>query len=143
MKEKSVIKVNGFLQNCYRLNTVSNSIVSHSNSSKEYESLERVDFDNGFVEVIQNKEYPINSDSVTSFADGVDYKRDPMQAIANSPQRVNLGDITEAQKFLQNPMNYRRVYEDTCARLQEYFKSQAQVKAPNSSEKIMEDNVND
>lgn len=53
--------------------------------------------------MIVEKDYPINSESVSSLAEGADYRNDPAQAIAQAPKRVNLGDVTEAQAFLNNP----------------------------------------
>lgn len=117
-------KIGGYVQNVFRLNSVNATTTVRPTNYKKgtvYESLEKVDLPSGYVQTIVEKDYPITRESVTSFADGADYKNDPLQAIANAPQRVNLGDITQAQEFLQNPLNFARVYEDTKAKLAEYF----------------------
>lgn len=75
---------------------------------------------NGYLEVLEKKDYPINADSVSSYADSANYRNDPAQAVANAPKRVNLGDITEAQAFIRdNPQQALREYRDILARLQD------------------------
>lgn len=126
-------KVGGYVQNVFRLNSVNTTTTVRPTNYKEgtvYESLEKVDLPSGYVQTIVEKDYPITKESVTSFADGADYKNDPLQAIANAPQRVNLGDITQAQEFLQNPLNFARVYEDTKAKLAEYFAREREKQSP-------------
>lgn len=130
MKKKQV-KICGFKQNCYKVGTTGAGVsLSPNKEQLKYESLEKVMLPNGYIEEIQEKDYPINSKSVTSYADGADYRNDPVQAIANAPNRVNLGDVTEAQKFLENPQNTIRVMKDTLQTLERYYASQKQVQKP-------------
>lgn len=73
--------------------------------------------------MIVEKDYPINSESVSSLAEGADYRNDPAQAIAQAPKRVNLGDVTEAQAFLNNPQYAASLFADVKAKLNAYYSS--------------------
>lgn len=133
MQEKKPVIIAGRLQNCYRIDGrtkpvgVPSSIASHT--IKQYNSLERVAERNGYRDEIQRKDYPINSESVTSYADGADYRRDPAQAIANAPKRVNLGDISEAQDFLrENPQEAALRYKSILDKVEAYFAAKEKEK---------------
>lgn len=119
------VRIGGYRQNVYRKDTT--GIISETTrpnrTQEKYVSLEKKTLPNGYVEELVLKDYPINSDSVSSFADGADYRNDPAQAIAQAPQRVNLGDITEAQAFLENPQSKARLFNDVKAKLEAYYKS--------------------
>lgn len=119
------ISICGYKQNCYRLDRnidLSSSVTSTPNKEQEkYESLEKQMLPNGYVEGIVLKDYPINSKSVSSLAEGADYRNDPLQAISQAPSRVNLGDITEAQKFLENPQNNARIFSYVKEKIAEYY----------------------
>lgn len=134
IEEKKPVKICGFKQNCYKIGTTGGIVGVANFPNKEqlkYVSLEKVALPNGYVEELVEKDYPINSDSVSSYADGADYRNDPAQAVANAPARVNLGDVREAQKFLENPQNALRIMQDTCAKLEKYYeetKKQESVK---------------
>lgn len=135
MKDKVIIGT--YAQNCYRLDGTMRAYISNEKFKQDkYLSLEKVNLPNGYIEKLVEKDYPINSESVSSLADGADYRNDPLQAIAQAPQRVNLGDITEAQKFLENPQNNAKIFESVKAQLLEYFKRQSVEK---SSEKPVVD----
>lgn len=127
MKE---VKINSFKQNGIVLRNVPHTIVSEEQKNKtqeKYTVLEKQMLENGYVEMVVEKDYPINSDSVSSMAEGADYKNDPMQAIAKERPRVNLGDITQAQEFLQNPQNAKRIFEQTKMRLAQYYAQQREI----------------
>lgn len=133
---KKAVKICGVAQNCYIMAGYDKAIAKETNRTQmKYDSLEKKMLDNGYLEILEKKDYPINSDSVTSLADGADYKNDPLQAIANAPTRVNLGDITQAQEFLKNPQNFARVYEDTKMRLAEYYAKQRELTEVQAGEK--------
>lgn len=123
MNEKKPIVVNGFAQNVYRIGTRGGvtAVKVHTPPQKTYVSLEKQMLPNGYVQTLVEKDYPINSASVTSYADGADYRNDPNQAIANAPQRVNLGDITQTQAFLENPQNNARIMSETLGKLKKYY----------------------
>lgn len=127
-KEKTLldmrpVRVGTFRQNCYRLDS-REGIRKHPrpNVTKEtYISQEKVMLPNGYAEELVEKTYPINSESVSSFAEGADYRNDPAQAIAQASQRVNLGDITEAQDFLKNPQNNAKMFKEVKSKLEAYY----------------------
>lgn len=123
--EKKRISVFGIRQNCYRFcgGRVSDVTLSPNKTQKKYTILERKTLPNGYVDEMVERDYPINSESVTSYADSADYRNDPAQAVANAPKRVNLGDLTEAQAFLANPQNQARVCKDTLDKLKVYYNS--------------------
>lgn len=114
------VKILGVMQNCYRRDVDPLYAVpkKKDDTVKTYLSLERKNLPNGFIEHVEEKDYPINAESVTSYADGADYRRDPAAAVANAPKRVNLGDITQVQDFIKNePQQAVRVYRDVLAKL--------------------------
>lgn len=126
MEIKEQVSLGGYPQNCYRIATSGGQSVQRTVPTvKGYVSLEKKTLPNGYVEELTIKDYPINSQSVSSLADGADYRNDPAQAVANAPKRVNLGDVTEAQAFLQNPQNQARIYHDVMSKLLDYYKNQA------------------
>lgn len=140
-KEKSLldmrpVRVGTFRQNCYRVDS-RDGIRKHPrpNVTKEtYISQEKVLLPNGFVEELVEKTYPINSDSVSSYAEGADYRNDPAQAIANASQRVNLGDITAAQEFLKNPQNNAKMFNEIKSKLEAYYSAITQLEKEKSIE---------
>lgn len=116
---------------CYRLDA--SEIVTPpprpNRTLSKYYSLEREELPAGFQETVVQKDYPINSDSVSSYLESSDYRNDPVQAIANAPKRVNLGDISEAQEFIKNsPVEATKQYADILTKVAQYFKNQSQVK---------------
>lgn len=126
------VVIGGLKQNCYVKDILTGTRdIKKFETQKTYDSLERKKLPNGYTEEIEVKDYPINSASVTSYADGADYRNDPLQAIANAPKRTNLGDVTELQAFLngQDPQSAIRVYKDVISKLEAYAKAQEEVKA--------------
>lgn len=141
-KEKTLldmrpVRVGTFRQNCYRLDS-RDGIRKHPrpNVTKEtYISQEKVMLPNGYAEELVEKTYPINSESVSSFAEGADYRNDPAQAIAQVSQRVNLGDITEAQEFLKNPQNNAKMFKEVKSKLEAYYKAITSIEEEKSEVK--------
>ena len=133
---KKDLYLNGFKQNSIRIetyNTPKRVTPNPQKTQEKYEVLERVELPNGYIEGIVVKDYPINSESISSLAEGADYKNDPMQAIAKAPERVNLGDITQAQKFLENPQNFARMFR-TVQKALENFQTQNQLNSQAKSQ---------
>lgn len=128
------IKICGYRQNCYRKDSIGLSHTSSPNRTQQkYLSLEKKILSNGYVEGIVQKDYPISSESVSSLAEGADYRNDPAQAIAQAPKRVNLGDVTEAQAFLENPQQSARLFNDVKAKLAAYYSSVTKTDEGSSS----------
>lgn len=112
---KKEVKIVTARQNCYIVaGAVEHKLtdINKHETQKHYFSMERVSKDRGFSDEIIKKDYPITSESVSSYAESADYKRDPIGAIANAPKRQNLGDVTQVQEFLAgDPMQALRVFE--------------------------------
>lgn len=116
------VKVNTVRQNCYvrDIRPVEDDTVNQS-LCKKYSVLEKKQLPNGYIEEVVEKDYPITPESVKSYADSADYRNDPMQAIANAPKRVNLGDVTEVQKFIESdPQEAVRVFRDVAKQLEKF-----------------------
>lgn len=126
IEEKKPITIMGVRQNCYVVPVLSaqdGMTVNPSKTIAKYTMLEKQQLPNGYTEAVVEKDYPINSASVTSYADGADYRNDPAQAIANASKRVNLGDVTQAQEFMSNPQNYANIAKTTLDGLRKYYES--------------------
>lgn len=122
--ENKEAKICGLRQNCYVVDTNDNSKNRHIEPRKYYASLEKRMLPNGYVFELEKVEYPINSETVTSYIDSADYRRDPMAAIANAPKRVNLGDISEVQNFIAtNPQEAVRMYRAVGEQLEKYYQN--------------------
>lgn len=131
------VQLQGVLQNCFRrISTgIAPKIPKKDMTIKTYESLERKNLPNGFIEQVEVKDYPINSKSVTSYADGADYRNDPAQAIENAKKRVNLGDISTAQQFLEeNPYETARAYASVLKQIQSLANFNETKKEPPKAE---------
>lgn len=125
------VKVNTVRQNCYvrDIRPVEDDTVKQS-LCKKYSVLEKQQLPNGYIEEVIEKDYPITPESVKSYADSADYRNDPMQAIANAPKRVNLGDVTEVQKFIESdPQEAVRVFRDVAKQLEKYSAQKAEKPA--------------
>lgn len=131
-EEKRPILINGIPQNVFALRQKKDFSVipAHLKNTtiKKYNTLERKALPNGFCEELQRKDYPINSDSVSSYVESSDYRNDPAQAIANAPKRVNLGDISQVQEFVRdNPVQAVGQYADILQKVADYFKAQSKT----------------
>lgn len=134
-QEKTQIKVNGIKQNCYRRDIVSEFKKQErkDDTVKTYVSLEEKKLPNGIIQALEVKDYPINSASVTSYADGADYRRDPNAAIENARKKVNLGDVTQLQDFIESdPLRAVRVFRDVADKLAKYYETQKKGEDPSS-----------
>lgn len=118
------IKVNTLRQNCFasECREASVSTVSHDYKIKKYQSLEKHILPNGMTFDLEEVDYPITPESVTSYVDSADYRRDPLGAIASAPKRVNLGDISQVQDFIkENPQEAIRLYRSVGEQLAKYY----------------------
>lgn len=133
--EKKQIKICGIRQNCYALDINLNikDLKKKNNTITSYPSLEKKKLPNGYVEQVEVKDYPINSDSITSYVDGADYRRDPATAVAQSKKRVNLGNIADVQDFLRNnPQEAVRLARNVSQTLEAFINQSAKQTEPKS-----------
>lgn len=121
--ERKPVIINGYKQNCYFRDIPINPLLTKNpnNTQDKYFALERKNLPNGYVEEIVEKDYPINPDSLYSYAESADYRNDPNQAIAKAPKRVNLGDVSGVQEFLANdPQRAMTTYRDVLSRVKQF-----------------------
>lgn len=85
---------------------------------KQYIELQEETAQNGVVERYVAVDYPITPESVNSYADSADYRKNP-DVIKNAVPRKNLGDISEVQKVMSNDMTEMRTM---FAKMQEVMK---------------------
>lgn len=123
------IKTNLLRQNCYLRDTTVNSQLD-SFPPDSYVSLDEVVTDKGIELNESVQPYPITPQYVNSFVDSSDYRRDPLNAIANSSVRTNLGDITEIQDVLSMDSSQARILYN---QLQERFSNAQKVDSDSSS----------
>lgn len=101
---------------------------------------ERVELPTGYYEKLVEREYPITSESVSSYADTADFRNDPLGAIASAPKRVNLGDITGVQEFANgDPQKAISTYREVLGKISNYLVQLSQqqpvpAKEPNKGE---------
>lgn len=128
------VLIGGFPQNFYmRAQTIDTSSIPEHLKNKEqktYLAQERQELPSGFMDVVVEKDYPINSESVSSYIETSDYRYDPQNAIANARKRINLGDITQTQEFMgTNPIQASTKYSEVMQKVADYFKAQEAKKA--------------
>lgn len=92
---------------------------------RKYVELQEVPTQNGFVEHYVELDYPITADSVNSYADSADYRKNP-EVIRQAVPRQNLGDISEVQKLLREDMSSLR---DIATRSQEIMEKLQKIQA--------------
>lgn len=125
MKKVDIRKtfINGVKQNCFKSEGLEQSRpVKHQQTIGSYTILEKKELPNGYTVNLEEQPYPINSDTVTSYVESSDYRRDPLGFAANSPKRVNLGDISQLQNFMRtNPQEAVRLYRSVGEKLEKYL----------------------
>lgn len=115
--------IGGVVQNCYKDEALRTPRpVVHQKTIGSYTILEKKELPNGYTVNIEERPYPINSDTVTSYIESSDYRRDPLGFAANSVKRVNLGDISQLQDFMRtNPQEAVRLYKSVGEKLEQYL----------------------
>ena len=88
--------------------------------SKKYFELHTETVSNGIKQELVEVDYPITQESVNSYADSSDYRNNPVQAVLNGQKKVNLGDITSVQDFINNnPSEALSIYKEVSQKLSE------------------------
>lgn len=96
---------------------------------RQYCELQETPCKNGVVENYVQVDYPVTPESVNSYADSADYKKNP-EVVTKAVSRQNLGDITEIQQVLRNDMTAMR---DMLQRSQEVAKKLEEFNKANSA----------
>lgn len=108
--------------------------------SSEYVTLHESVTQTGLKQEFVNVPYPITPESVNSYVESCDYRRDPFGAVSSAPKRVNLGDVSQLQDVSgMDSEQARALY----AQLSERFGSaQAQAQAQAQTEDSIDSEVN-
>lgn len=118
-------------QNCFVRDITKNS-QSSASPLLTFDSLDEVTTERGVEFRVSENPYPITPQYVNSFADSSDYRRDPVGAVNNSHNRVNLGDITDFQKVVSMDMTEARTLY---SQLRDKF-SKSEVSKSNSESEV-------
>lgn len=90
----SRVQTNLIQQNCFVRDVTRKIDLQSSSPDSFFYSLDEEISSEGVKLVSKEVPYHITPDYVSSFASGVDYKRDPLGAVSCSSPRKNLGDIS-------------------------------------------------
>lgn len=129
--EFSPIVTNLIRQNCYVRESVPSS--SSCSSPSTYVSLDEIVVEDGVKLRESVNDYPITPDFVNSFSDSVDYRRDPVSAIAHGSKRTNLGDVSNLQKVCSMDMTSARELYDSLSKV---FSSKSSSTTADSSSDV-------
>lgn len=95
-----------------------------------YFELQTKEAPNGLIQELVEVEYPITPESVKSFVEDTDYKKNPELLQANAG-RKNLGDVTSMQDLQKMDMSAMRAeISALSAKLDEYEKTKNKEKQP-------------
>lgn len=116
------LKTNLISQNCFVRDITPIVDLKTDYPEQFYESMEEIiDTDNPSLSHIR-KIYPyeITPEYVNSFADGADFRKDPVSAIVNAPKnRQNLSDIRDFQRVVEmDDTSARNLFEELKQRFQ-------------------------
>lgn len=100
MANQRKVVSNVLKQNCYIRDCIPIEDVSSEYSDKTFKSLTETQTSKGIDINFVDVPYPITPQYVNSFVDSSDYRRDPVNAVANGVKRTNLGDVSGLQDVL-------------------------------------------
>lgn len=121
--QSNLLQQNCFVRDVVRLDTD----CSLCDQPSTYVSLDEVVSSDGVKLVETSNPYPITPDYVNSFAEGSEYRLDPLNALNNSVKRRNLGDVRGIQD-ISNMDNDQLV--SLFEQLKSRFSSSAEGTAP-------------
>lgn len=129
--KSSRIQSNLLEQNCFVRDVTRKVDLSTKLEGDVYVSLDEVPSSNGFNMEPHQYDYPITPDYVNSFADSVDYKNDPLNAINNGVIKQNLGDVASLQELSKlDTVQQKELY----AQLKSKFEVKSEVNSEVNSE---------
>lgn len=109
-------------------------VCGDGSTCRKYVELQEVPTQNGVTEHYVEMDYPITAESVNSYADSADYRKNP-EVIRQAVPRQNLGDISEVQKLLREDMSALR---DIASRSQEIMEKLQNVSVEPTVEPTVE-----
>lgn len=128
----NLIKQNCFIRECVR----SDSSLSVPSS---YVSCDEVTESDGIKIQYTEHDYPITPDSVNSYVDSSDYRRDPVGAVARGHHLRNLGDVSAMQEVSNMDMQSARVLYNTLSKVFSSKSSEASVPSASAPEAPVSD----
>lgn len=131
MKETKIpIETNLIQQNCFIKIANKSSDEMKPFCHTQYFELQRKTVSNGIVEDLVAVDYPINPESVKSYADSSDYRNDPNGALAKSVKKTNLGDVTQAQEAIKlDTQQAKDIYNKVLSEVKAEIAKQSAVKS--------------
>lgn len=108
---------------------------------KRYVELRDVEAQNGFFQKYVTVDYPITPESVNSYADAADYRKNP-EIINQAVARRNLGDITEIQRITNSDMTQLRALVEKSQDVLKRLESARKTAEPAVSVETKEGGVN-
>ena len=96
-------------QDCYIRDVTPKVVKKSEYAVRHFASLVEVSDSVGVHYDLRDFDYPITPESVKSYVDSTDYKKDPAAAIAAGSRGVNLGDITELQRVTNSDVSAVRL----------------------------------
>ena len=124
-------------QDCY-LREITPKVVKKSEyAARRFPSLVEVPDSVGVHYDLRDFDYPITPESVKSYVDSTDYKRDPAASTAAGSRGVNLGDITELQRVTNSDVSAVRL---TLERIQKAAEASAGL-SPSPADNLKNDEV--
>lgn len=130
------VRSNLLQQDCYVRDCSLKSDVIGVRSSSEYLTLNEKVTQTGLTQEVVSVPYPITPQSVNSYVESCDYRRDPLGAIMRGGSRVNLGDVTALQDVSSMDAGQAR---DLYVQLQARFAQSQNVVSQNVVEEEKED----
>ena len=124
-------------QDCYIRDITPKVVKKSEYAERRFSSLVEVPDSIGVHYELHDFDYPITPESVKSYVDSTDYKRDPAAAIAVGSRGVNFGDITELQRITNSDVSAVRL---TLERIQKAAEASA-GSAPFPADNLKNDEV--
>ena len=124
-------------QDCYIRDVTPKVVKKSEYAARRFPSLVEVPDSVGVHYDLRDFDYPITPESVKSYVDSTDYKRDPAAAIAAGSRGVNLGDITELQRVTNSDVSAVRL---TLEKIQKAAEASAGA-SPSPADNLKNDEV--
>lgn len=124
-------------QDCFIRDVTPKVVKKSEYAARRFPSLVEVPDSVGVHYDLCDFDYPITPESVKSYVDSTDYKRDPAAAIAAGSRGVNLGDITELQRVTNSDVSAVRL---TLEKIQKAAEASA-GSAPSPADNLKNDEV--
>lgn len=96
-------------QDCYIRDVTPKVVHKTEYKPRKFSSLVELPDTLGVRYELKEFDYPVTPESVKSYVDSTDYKRDPAAAIAAGSRGINLGDMTTLQRITNSDVSTVRL----------------------------------